>query len=132
MLEINGILRQVLPLESGQGRNGEWKKQSFILETMDQYPKSICITMWGDKIDRLQQFNLNDEIKASINIESREYNGKWYTDVKAWRIDAMNQAGTPAATASAGGTTTPMPEPPPFEETFNIKTDDSEQDDLPF
>ncbi len=128
MLEITGILRQVLPLESGQGRNGEWKKQSFVLETQEQYPKSVCITMWGDKIDRLQQFNSGDEIKASINIESREYNGKWYTDVKAWRLDAVNQAGgNPGASNNA-----PMPEPPPFEETFNIQADDSDQDDLPF
>lgn len=131
MLEINGVLRQVLPLESGQGRNGEWKKQSFVIETMDQYPKSVCITMWGDKIDRLQQFNLGDEVKASINIESREYNGRWYTDVKAWRLDALNQSGAPAATAS-GNQGSPMPEPPPFEETFNLQADDNDQDDLPF
>ena len=130
MLEINGVLRQVLPLESGQGRNGEWKKQNFVIETMDQYPKSVCITMWGDKIDHLQRFNLGDEIKASINIESREYNGKWYTDVKAWRLEPLNQSSTPPA--AGGGQNTPMPEPPPFEETFNLKSDDTEQDDLPF
>jgi len=84
-MEIIGKIVQILPEETGEGRNGPWKKQSFILETQDQYPKKVCITVWGDKVN-LQNFGENEVVTASINIESREYNSRWYTDVKAWRI----------------------------------------------
>ena len=81
-MEITGKIIQILPEETGEGRNGTWKKQSFILETQDQYPKKVCITVWGDKVG-LQNYSENEEVTASINIESREYNSRWYTDVKS-------------------------------------------------
>ncbi|MCD4696408.1 MAG: DUF3127 domain-containing protein, partial [Bacteroidales bacterium] len=84
-MEITGKIINILPEETGEGRNGPWKKQNFILETQDQYPKKVCITVWGDKID-LKSFSENEAVTASINIESREYNNRWYTDVKAWRL----------------------------------------------
>ncbi len=99
-MEITGKLIQILPEETGEGRNGPWKKQSFILETQDQYPKKVCITVWGDKID-LNSFAENSMVTASINIESREYNGRWYTDVKAWRI-VNAQEGSPAPPDTSG------------------------------
>ena len=85
-MEIVGKVEQILPLASGTGKNGEWKKQDFILTTPGQYPKKICITLWGDKIDEAR-ITVGEEIKAMIDVESREYNGKWYTDVKAWKIE---------------------------------------------
>jgi hypothetical protein len=93
-MEITGKIFQILPEETGEGRNGPWKKQSFILETQDQYPKKVCITVWGDRID-LSKFQENDVVTAGINIESREYNGRWYTDVKAWRIDTAQEKDAP-------------------------------------
>jgi hypothetical protein len=84
-MNIKSKLIKVLPLQSGTGKNGEWKKQDIIVETEGQYPKKICISIWGDKIDDavLQEGNLLD---ISFDIESREYNGKWYTNIKAWKI----------------------------------------------
>ena len=84
-LEIKGKIIELLPLKSGQSANGEWRKQEYILETDSQYPKKICFMAWGDKID---QFNINqdDKVVVSVDLESREYNGRWYTDVKAWRV----------------------------------------------
>ncbi|MCD4736734.1 MAG: DUF3127 domain-containing protein [Bacteroidales bacterium] len=84
-MEIAGKIHQILPEETGEGRNGPWRKQNFILETQEQYPKKVCITVWGDKID-LKTVHENDPVTVNINIESREFNGRWYTDVKAWRI----------------------------------------------
>ena len=83
-MELEGKIVQVNQLQSGQSKNGSWKKQEFILETKSQYPKKVCVTVWGDKID---QFNLsqNDDVTLSIELESREYNGRWYTDVRAWK-----------------------------------------------
>lgn len=85
-MQIIAKLIQLLPLQTGTGKNGLWKKQDIILETDGQYAKKICISIWGDKIDerQLQPGNL---LKIDFDIESREFNGKWYTDVKAWKID---------------------------------------------
>ncbi|MCH7397691.1 DUF3127 domain-containing protein [Belliella sp. DSM 107340] len=90
-MEINGKIVQVMAEQSGNGRNGVWKKKDYILETDGNYPKKVALTVWGDKID---QFNLQegDQVTAGIEIESREYNGRWYTDVKAWKVDKQGGA----------------------------------------
>jgi hypothetical protein len=87
-MEIKGKLQIILPLTEGQGKNGPWKKQEFVIETMDNYPKKICMNVWGDKVDDLKRYKLGDIITCSLDISSREYNGKWYTDIRAWRIVA--------------------------------------------
>jgi hypothetical protein len=84
-MEIKGKLVQLLPLQTGMGKNGEWKKQDIILETEGEYPKQVCISLWGDKIN--SQLQQEDVVRASVSLESREFNGKWYTDVKAWKLD---------------------------------------------
>ncbi len=98
-MELEGVVINVLPLQSGQGKNGVWKKQEFIVETPGQYPKKVCMHLWGDKVDELK-IAAGDRITASINIESREYNGRWYTDIRAWRIVRQNAgASGPAESA---------------------------------
>lgn len=84
-LEIKGKITEVLEPQTGEGKNGQWRKQEYILETHGEYPKSICFEMWNDSIVPLE---LGQEVTASINIESREYNGRWYTNIKAWKIEA--------------------------------------------
>ncbi len=84
-MEISGKLVQLLPLQTGQGKNGMWKKQDFILEQGGQYPKKVCVAVWGDKID-MTSFRLGDTLEVSFDVESREFNGRWYTDVKAWKV----------------------------------------------
>ena len=87
-LEITGKIIQITPQQSGVGKNGAWSKREFILETFEQFPRKVCISVWGDKSDNLEQLHpIGSTIKASINIESREYNGKWYTDVRAWKLE---------------------------------------------
>jgi hypothetical protein len=80
-LEISGKIIEILEVKSGQSANGEWRKQEYVLETEAQYPKKVCFMAWGDKID---QFNIQqgETVAVSIDLESREYNGRWYTDVK--------------------------------------------------
>ena len=92
-LEITGKVVQILPLQSGVGKNGAWSKRELIMETFEQFPRKICISVWGDKSDNLEtQHPTGSTINASINIESREYNGKWYTDVRAWKIETSQDA----------------------------------------
>ena len=84
-MEISGKIIELLTVKTGQSANGEWRKQEYILETETQYPKKICFMAWGDKID---QFNIvqGETLEVSVDLESREYNGRWYTDVKAWKV----------------------------------------------
>ncbi len=117
-LEITGKLLQKLAEQTGEGKNGVWKKQDFIIETNDQFPKKVCISAWGDKVNNLSQVNSGDEITVSFNVESREYNGKWYTDLKAWKIDGSGSNSTI--------------DPPNFpEDDFNQESSSSD-DVLPF
>jgi hypothetical protein len=122
-MEITGKLLNVLPEETGEGRNGPWRKQNFILETQEQYPKKVCITVWGDKIN-LGSFKDNEVITASINIESREYSGRWFTDVKAWRV-VKQQATSVDESPPDYGTVPPTKEIPP-------EVEDPDLNDLPF
>lgn len=85
-MQIVATLRHKLPLQTGEGRNGTWKKQDVVVETDGQFPKKICISIWGDKIND-QILIEGAKLKISFDVESREYNGKWYTDVKAWAIE---------------------------------------------
>ena len=81
----------ILPEQSGAGKNGPWKKQDIIVETDGQYPKKVCISLWGEKFDR-NILRVGNRLWISCDIESREFNGKWYTDVKAWKVESVNDS----------------------------------------
>ena len=84
-MEIRGKIIELLPEKSGQSANGGWRKQEYVLETDGQYPKKICFMAWGDKIEQLN-IKKGETVEVSVDLESREYNGRWYTDVKAWKV----------------------------------------------
>ncbi|HPT52464.1 MAG TPA: DUF3127 domain-containing protein [Bacteroidales bacterium] len=91
-LKIEGRLIQKLALQTGNGKNGEWRKQEFVIETDDAFPKKICANLWSDRISQLDPIAINEKIAVYFNLESREFNGKWYTDVRAWRIEKAAQS----------------------------------------
>jgi hypothetical protein len=116
-MELPGKIIQILPEESGQSSRGEWRKQQYILETEGQYPKKkVCFMAWGDKIDEFS-IKEGENITLSINIESREYNGKWYTDVKAWKVDRGDKASASASASASAPASEPdmSPTPPPMD-----------------
>jgi hypothetical protein len=117
-MDITGKVVNLLPLQTGQGKNGVWKKQEFILETPGQYPKKVCLSLWGEKVDEIK-LTPGETITASVNVESREYNGRWYTDVRAWKV----AKGSGASNGRSDG-------PPVGEEPFT--PDANATDDLPF
>lgn len=84
-MELIGKIVQLLPEKSGESAKGPWRKQEYILETEDQYPKKVCFMAWSEKIDEFA-IKEGESLTVSINLESREYNDRWYTDVKAWRV----------------------------------------------
>ena len=84
-MELTGKIIELLPEQSGESSRGQWRKQQYILETEGQYPKKVCFMAWGDKIDEFT-LKVGETVTVGINLESREYNGRWYTDVKAWKV----------------------------------------------
>jgi hypothetical protein len=95
-IELTGKIILLLNPQSGTSARGEWKKQEFVIETNDQYPKKICISAWNERAAMVSQMPVGTPVRVSVNIESREYNGKWYTDVRVWdiKVDQPGQGQT--------------------------------------
>lgn len=121
-MEISGKIIAVLPLANGEGRNGSWRSQDYVLETLDQYPKKVCFNLFNDRIDQFP-LAIDDTVTVSFDIESREYNGRWYTTIRAWKVDKQQEHTATAATQP----TSPIPTAP-FEPTGG----ENSNDDLPF
>lgn len=126
-MEIEGVIIKKLDVVTGKSARGDWKKQEFIIESGDKYPKQVCIEAWSDDVDKLDKFKPNDKVKLSINAESREYNGRWYTSLRFWKIEAAGAAGNsnPSATNSGNAEA-------PVMDDFASSDNAMESDDLPF
>ncbi len=85
-MELQGKVIAVLPERSGVSARGEWKAQSFVIETHEQYPKKLCFDVFG--ADRLAQFNIQsgEEILVSFEIDAHEYQGRFFNQVRAWNV----------------------------------------------
>lgn len=110
-MEITGKITQVLPEKSGTSARGPWRKQEYILETIGDYPKPVCFMVWGERIDKFA-IREGQELRVSFDLESREFNGRWYTDVKAWRVEPASEG---APVGSGPGVMNPN-EPPPYDD----------------
>ena len=133
-MEIIGKVVRLGHLTEGQSARGPWRKQELIIETEEQFPRTVCLICWTNQIEEIQKFAPGQTIKAQIEISSREFNGKWYTDVRVWRFDPVGATTAPAA-APVQPTQQPMmhqtpPAAAPATEYFP-PTEDS-VDDLPF
>jgi len=118
-MQITAKLIQLLPLQTGVSKNGEWKKQDIVVETGDRFPKKMCISIWGDKINP-SQLNAGNMLTIDFDIESREYNGRWYTDLKAFKVDSANAANNAAPPRSSSGYGFPEPPPLPAEDPDDV------------
>ncbi len=137
--EIEGTLQRKLPAQSGRSARGDWAKQEFVLEYPDgNFNSEVCITAWGqDKVSELDRFNEGDRLKVSFNIRAREYNGRWYNDLRAWRISSAQPQGqaaqAPAYAAPAPSYNDPAPAAPaPSYEDMPAEDASQSVDDLPF
>lgn len=126
-MEITGRIIQKLELQKGTSARGEWKKQEFIIETNDKFPKKVCVSGWAEKVDDLNRFSINDMVTVSINIESREYNGRWYTDVRFWKIGPAGEGGNSQENVSQEAYSKA-----PALDDFNEFGGSDTSDDLPF
>ncbi|MBO5553126.1 MAG: DUF3127 domain-containing protein [Paludibacteraceae bacterium] len=138
-MEISGKIIQVLPLQTGVAKNSgnPWQSQSYVLETQEQFPKRVCFEVFGEQRIKDNPCQLDDIVTVSFDIESREFNGRWYTSIRAWRIQQGVVDGTaPAAAPAPAAPATPAqpqaaapaePAVQPFDPTVDDNTTD-----LPF
>ncbi|MBF1310931.1 MAG: DUF3127 domain-containing protein [Porphyromonadaceae bacterium] len=114
-MNISGKVVQVLPIQTGTSKAGNpWQKQEFILEQGGQYPRKVCISLFGDNVAKTPQ--VGQDVMVSVDIDSREFNGRWYTEIKAWNIvqtGAQQAAPQQAANAPAAAPAQPQPAPAP-------------------
>ena len=118
-LAVKGKITKVLAVESGTSKAGkEWKKQGFVIDTGAQYNPEVCFSLFGDdKIAMLRNFGEGQDVEVAFNISSREFNGKYYHNIDAWKINPAGQA------AQVAGGAAPAPA---------INDAPAEDDDLPF
>ena len=121
-MEIIGKITHKLQLQSGTSQAGnQWKKQEYVLETEETYPRKVCFDFFGDKVDQFP-LNAGDRIRLNFDIESREYNGRWYTNIHGWKAEKVDAQQPMQQMPPAAPT---MPATPDF-------TQSSDNDDLPF
>lgn len=124
-MEFEGTVYKMLPVTKGTSARGEWQRQDVVFEMQDgSFTRKICVTFFN-RPDDVAKLKEGETYHVSVNVESREYNGRWYTDIRAWRLQPV-QASAPAAA--------PMPDMPPIgeEPTYAATPATSEADDLPF
>lgn len=132
-MDISGKIIQKLPLQSGESKTSgkPWQLQSYVLETQEQYPRKVCFEVFGEQRIKDNPCEIDDIVTVSFDIESREFNGRWYTSIRAWKI----QQGIvdAAAQSAAAPEAQPMAQPmaAPNVETFDSAAGES-TDDLPF
>lgn len=102
-MDLKGRIFQVMPVTSGTSKAGkDWSKQDFVIETLSQYPKKVALSLWGQqKIDDYD-LQIGMEVTVHVELESREYNGKWYTQANAWKIEWSAEARRPTAAPLKG------------------------------
>ena len=153
-MEMTGVVIAILPERSGTSQRGEWKSQSFVIETQEQYPKHLCFEVFG--ADRIAQFNIKggETITVQFDIDARQYQDRWFNSIKAWNIirpgqHAPMQAGynmnphagaqaaqaaqqAMASSANAAGVANPTNQQNPYQTGQQSSHTQGDSSDLPF
>lgn len=134
-MDIVGKVIQIMPKQAGISKQGNpWEVQTFVLETLDQYPRKVYIEIFGS--DRIKQnpVDIDHVVTVSYDLESREFNGRWYTSVRAWKVangDGTQQA-APAQAAPAAAPGNVIPADTPAVDPFDPNAGGEGNSDLPF
>lgn len=128
-MEVKGKIIQKFELQSGTSKAGNpWKKQNYLLETLDSFPRKIYFDFFGDRADQYP-LEVGDMINLSFDIECREYQGRYYTDIRGWKAEKITDAQAASAPAPAPA---PQAAPAPEPAADNTFAQTSQEDDLPF
>ena len=126
-MEVTGKIIQKLELQSGTSKAGNaWSKQEYVLETIENFPKKVHFDFFGERANQYP-LEVGDTITLSFDIESREWNGRWFTSIRGWKAE-KNDAQAPAATPAASPVPNAVPAPP----MPDFSSPEGENDDLPF
>ena len=138
-MEVVGKIIQVLPMQEGIGRNGNpWKLQGYVLETIENYPRKVHFEVFGEDKIKNNPCEIDQIVTVSFDIESREFNGRWYTSIRAWKIQQgdMTQVAAPAAAPVAAPVAPAAPAAPAEAAPANVDPFDATAgdgtSDLPF
>ena len=137
-MDISGKIIQKLPLQQGESKTSgkPWALQAYVLETQAQYPRKVCFELFGEQRIKDNPCDIDDLVTISFDIESREFNGRWYTSIRAWKVQQgiVEGAAQQAAPASVAAVAQDAPAPQPMIgniDTFDPAAGDS-ADQLPF
>ena len=105
-MEIQGKVIAVLPERSGISQRGEWRSQTYVIETQEQYPKKMAFDVFGG--DRIVNFgiHLGEVIDVSFDIDAHEYQGRYFNQIRAWNVTKVSQQAM-ASSANAAGVANP-------------------------
>ena len=149
-MEIIGKLIKILPEQSGQSERGTWVRGGFVIETEEQFPRQVAFTLFGEeRVRMIKTIASNSQIKVSFSPESREFNERWYTDLRCFKIETFssvmsndfaptsnqyspNVASSPVNNAAAPQNNFVAPAPATSNEEGNFNQQATEDDDLPF
>lgn len=107
-MEIKGKCIAVADLLSGQSKSGNnWQKRDFTIETTEKYPRKVCFTLFGDKVSLCP--TIGSYVSVSFDIDAHEYNGKWYNQINAWRVEQVQAQ--PQTQPQVQPTTQPQAQP---------------------
>ena len=135
-MDITGRLIKILPEMRGESQRGPWVRGGFVIETEDTYPRQVAFTLFGeDRLAMLQSLVMNAPVVVTFSPESREYQERWYTDLRCIRVvpfaGAASAAAQPAATAAAPVAQPAAAQPAAAPQPFASQPADGD-DDLPF
>ena len=123
-MELSGKVIAVLEPRGGVSKTGNaWKVQEYVIDTHDQYPRKMCFDVFGE--DKINQFNIQvgEELTVHFDIDAREWQGRWFNSIRAWKVERADVAPAPADAD--------VPFPPMNAAPVDFSAGD-EKDDLPF
>lgn len=133
-MEIQGKVIAVLPERSGVSARGEWKSQTYVIETQEQYPKKMAFDVFG--ADRIASFGIQfgEVINVSFDIDAHEYQGRYFNQIRAWNVTKVSQQATAQAPAGVAQPSAPYTPPaqPQQPQSAAPSSDTQSPDDLPF
>ncbi len=132
-MELAGKIIAVLEARGGVSKTtgNSWKSQEYVIETHEQFPRRMCFNVFGE--DKINQMNIqvNDELNVFFDINAREYQGRWFNDIRAWKVERV----IPGAPQPAAPYAQPAPQAAPAQTAPTQPVDFSSSnaaDDLPF
>jgi len=89
-LKVSGKITKILPPQNGTTKSGtHWTKMTFVIDNGDQYNSTFAFEIWKDEKVRAfnEHYNIGDFVVVDFNVDTSEYNGKFYTNLKAWKVE---------------------------------------------